>query len=68
LRMAILSMTPETTRDCWCHSSTVMRETCYKLFAREVIAGTTLTSDRFNIQPELAAKVLRQRLDIVDAR
>lgn len=41
-------------------------ETCYKLFAREVVAGMTLTSDRFNVEPELTAKVLRQGLDIVE--
>ena len=41
-------------------------ETCYKLFARDVVAGMTLTSDRFNVEPELTAKVLRQGLDIVE--
>ena len=41
-------------------------ETCYKLFARDGVAGMTLTSDRFNVEPELTAKVLRQGLDIVE--
>ena len=35
-------------------------ETCYKLFAREVVTGLTLTANRFNVEPELTAKVLRQ--------
>ncbi len=42
-------------------------ETCYKLFAPEAIIGMTLTSNRFNIEPELTAKVLRQRSAIVEA-
>jgi glycosyltransferase involved in cell wall biosynthesis len=41
-------------------------ETCYKLFAREVVSGMTLTGNRFNVEPELTAKVLRQGLDIVE--
>ena len=41
-------------------------ETCYKLFARDVVAGMTLTSNRFNVEPELTAKVLRQGLDILE--
>jgi len=41
-------------------------ETCYKLFAREVVTGLSLTSDRFNIEPELTAKVLRAGHPIVE--
>ena len=41
-------------------------ETCYKLFARDVVCGMTLTSHRFNVEPELTATVLRQGLDIVE--
>ena len=41
-------------------------ETCYKLFAREVVAGLTLTANRFNVEPELTAKVLRQGIAIVE--
>ncbi len=41
-------------------------ETCYKLFAREVLEGLRLTSNRFNLEPELTAKVLRQGLEIVE--
>jgi glycosyltransferase involved in cell wall biosynthesis len=35
-------------------------ETCYKLFDRTVIDGITLTSDRFDFEPEITAKVLRR--------
>ncbi len=41
-------------------------ETCYKLFDREVVTGLSLTSDRFNIEPELTAKVLRAGHPIVE--
>jgi glycosyltransferase involved in cell wall biosynthesis len=33
-------------------------ETCYKLFDRKVLDGIVLTSDRFEIEPEITAKVL----------
>ena len=36
-------------------------ETCYKLFDRRVLAGITLRSSRFDFEPEVTAKVLRQR-------
>ena len=41
-------------------------ETCYKMFARDVIDGLHLTSNRFNIEPELTAKVLKQGLGIIE--
>ena len=41
-------------------------ETCYKLFAREVFEGLAVTSNSFNLEPELTAKVLRQGLEIVE--
>jgi len=47
-------------------SSLTDMETCYKLFAREVIEGMTITSNRFDLEPELTAKVLRQGLEIVE--
>ncbi len=47
-------------------SSLTDMETCYKVFASDVITGMTLRSDRFNIEPELTAKVLRQRVDILE--
>jgi glycosyltransferase involved in cell wall biosynthesis len=41
-------------------------ETCYKLFDRRVIAPVTVVSDRFDFEPEITAKVLRQGYDIVE--
>jgi glycosyltransferase involved in cell wall biosynthesis len=41
-------------------------ETCYKLFARDVVSTMTLTANRFDVEPELTAKTLRQGLDIVE--
>jgi len=35
-------------------------ETCYKLFDRTVLEGITVTSDRFDFEPEITAKVLRR--------
>jgi glycosyltransferase involved in cell wall biosynthesis len=35
-------------------------ETCYKLFDRRVLQGITIRSDRFEVEPELTAKVLRR--------
>ena len=39
-------------------------ETCYKLFTRDVVTGFTLVSNRFDVEPELTAKVLRAGLEI----
>ena len=36
-------------------------ETCYKLFDRQVLDGIDLRADRFDFEPEITAKVLRQR-------
>ncbi|MEK6710165.1 MAG: glycosyltransferase family 2 protein [Nitrospinota bacterium] len=36
-------------------------ETGYKMFRREVIAGITLRSRRFDVEPELTAKILKAR-------
>jgi glycosyltransferase involved in cell wall biosynthesis len=41
-------------------------ETCYKLFDRRVIAPIKVISDRFDFEPEITAKVLRQGYDIVE--
>ena len=41
-------------------------ETCYKLFARDVVEGLTINANRFDLEPELTAKVLRQGLEIVE--
>lgn len=47
-------------------SSLTDMETCYKLFARDLVTGMPLTSNRFNIEPELTAITLRQDLEIVE--
>ena len=39
-------------------------ETCYKLFTSDVVTGITLVSNRFDVEPELTAKVLRAGLEI----
>ena len=41
-------------------------ETCYKLFDRRVLAPIHVVSDRFDFEPEITAKVLRQGYDIVE--
>src|SRR5262249_12717615 len=41
-------------------------ETCYKAFRAEVLKGFTIRSDRFDFEPEITAKVLRQRRRIVE--
>lgn len=41
-------------------------ETCYKLFRRDVIDGIRITSDRFDFEPEVTAKVLRQGIRIYE--
>jgi len=41
-------------------------ETCYKCFRTEVIRSITIESDRFQIEPEVTAKVLKQGLRIVE--
>lgn len=41
-------------------------ETCYKMFAREVATGLNLKSDRFEIEPEITAKVLKRGYKIIE--
>ncbi len=41
-------------------------ETCYKLFDREVIGKLTLRAERFDFEPEVTAKVLRQGIRIYE--
>jgi glycosyltransferase involved in cell wall biosynthesis len=41
-------------------------ETCYKLFDRTVLDGLTLRAERFEFEPEVTAKVLRQRIRIYE--
>jgi glycosyltransferase involved in cell wall biosynthesis len=39
-------------------------ETCYKLWRRDVIQNIKLRSNRFNVEPEVTAKVLKQKIKI----
>ncbi|MXY92961.1 MAG: glycosyltransferase family 2 protein [Caldilineaceae bacterium SB0664_bin_27] len=41
-------------------------ETCYKCFRRDVIEGMTLHSQRFEIEAELTAKILKRKYPIVE--
>jgi hypothetical protein len=41
-------------------------ETCYKLFDRRVLGPIHVVSDRFDFEPEITAKVLRQGYDIAE--
>lgn len=41
-------------------------ETCYKIFDRRVLDSLTLRSDRFDIEPEMTAKVLRKKIRIYE--
>jgi glycosyltransferase involved in cell wall biosynthesis len=41
-------------------------ETCYKVFDRRVLEGITIVSDRFDFEPEITAKVLRQGFRIYE--
>ncbi len=36
-------------------------ETCYKMFRREVVEGITIKSRRFDVEPELTAKILKAK-------
>ena len=47
-------------------SSLTDMETCYKLFRRELIVGLELESNRFNIEPEMTAKVLKMGAEIYE--
>jgi glycosyltransferase involved in cell wall biosynthesis len=41
-------------------------ETCYKLFDRRILEGIDLRADRFEFEPEITAKVLRQKIRIYE--
>jgi glycosyltransferase involved in cell wall biosynthesis len=41
-------------------------ETCYKLFDRRLLDGITLRAERFEFEPEVTAKVLRQGVRIYE--
>jgi len=39
-------------------------ETCYKVFRKEVIEGMKLRAKRFDFEPEITAKILRNKIKI----
>lgn len=41
-------------------------ETCYKMFSKKVIKNLTLESSRFDIEPEITAKILKKGYQIVE--
>ena len=41
-------------------------ETCYKIMAHDVARGLGLEANRFDIEPEITAKLLRQGHTIVE--
>lgn len=41
-------------------------ETCYKVFRREVLDNLELRSNRFSIEPEITAKIAKQRVRIFE--
>jgi glycosyltransferase involved in cell wall biosynthesis len=41
-------------------------ETCYKLIAREVLDDLDLRADRFDIEPEITAKILKRHIRIYE--
>ena len=41
-------------------------ETCYKVFRREVVDGLELKSKRFDIEPEITAKILKKKYKIIE--
>jgi glycosyltransferase involved in cell wall biosynthesis len=41
-------------------------ETCYKVFRREVLQRIRIRSNRFNVEPELTAKVAKQRVRVFE--
>lgn len=41
-------------------------ETCYKCFGRELLDRIQLRSERFNIEPEITARIMKQGLRVVE--
>jgi len=41
-------------------------ETCYKVFRADVLKSINLRSDRFNIEPEITAKVFKRKLRVFE--
>ena len=41
-------------------------ETCYKLIDRDLLDGIDLRADRFDIEPEITAKILKRKVRIYE--
>lgn len=41
-------------------------ETCYKVFRKEVLKNIKIESNRFDFEPEITAKLLKNKIDIVE--
>lgn len=41
-------------------------ETCYKLFNRQVLKNISIKSNRFDFEPEITAKILKQKIPIIE--
>ena len=41
-------------------------ETCYKMFEKKVVSTLTLRAKRFELEPEITAKILKQGIKIVE--
>ena len=41
-------------------------ETCYKMFRRDVIEGLNIESNRFNVEPEITAKILKRGVRVFE--
>lgn len=41
-------------------------ETCYKLFNRQVLKNISIKSNRFDFEPEITAKILKQNIPIIE--
>ena len=41
-------------------------ETCYKMFTSEALEGVTISSDRFDFEPEITAKMLKKKIRIYE--
>ncbi len=41
-------------------------ETCYKLFTRKSLEGIEIKSDRFDVEPEITAKILKKKIRIYE--
>ncbi len=53
------------TQVLYCQKITDM-ETCYKVFRKEALDGITLTSRRFELEPEITAKLLKKGERIIE--